>query len=135
MKVLNFKNDALGKLLLRTALGFTVLLHGVAKVGDEATLAHIGDRLTLWHLPDWLCYAVFIGELVAPVLILLGAYVRMAALLIAIDLVAAIALFQLSHVFELGSGGGWRLEREAMWLFGALALVCLGGGRYGLRPD
>ena len=135
MSLSMFANDHAGRLLLRLGIGFTLLLHGVAKVGDKPTLAAISERLELWHLPGWLCYGVFAGELIAPVLILLGAYVRLSSVVVALNLVAAIVLFQTDHVFELGTGGGWHLEREVMWLAGALSLIFMGGGRYGLRPD
>jgi putative oxidoreductase len=52
------------------------------------------------HLPAFIAYGVYVGEVVAPVLIVIGLWSRIAALVVALNMVTAIAL----TVFFLGPG-------------------------------
>ena len=122
--------DDLAKLLLRIALGVLIFLHGWAKLkngvgGIEAMLAVRG-------LPAFLAWGVYIGEVLAPLLLILGFYTRMAASLIAVNMLVALFLAHSAHFAMLTQSGGWRLELQAMFLVAALALTLLGAGRYAL---
>jgi putative oxidoreductase len=67
---------------------------------------------------------------------ILGLWTRPAALLAAINMGVAIALAHAGDVFKLGEQGGWAIELQGLFLFGALAVMLLGGGRFsvgGLR--
>ena len=123
--------DSAGKLLLRLILGFTILLHGIAKItggvdGISGMLSGIG-------LPGFLAYGVFLGEVLAPVLLIVGFYARVGAVLIAINMLFAIGLAHRAEVLALGSHGGWAIELQAMFLFTAVALALMGPGRYGVN--
>jgi putative oxidoreductase len=126
--------DDLGKLLLRVSLGAMLMLHGIAKLGGGVD--GIAGMLQQRGLPGELAYAVFIGELLAPLLMILGLWTRPAALLAAINMGVAIALAHAGDVFKLGEQGGWAIELQGLFLFGALTVMLLGGGRFsagGLR--
>ena len=56
----------------------------------------------------------------------------MAALIAAINMGVAIALAHSADLFKLGPQGGWALELQGLFLFGALALMLLGGGRFSM---
>ena len=120
--------DDLAKLLLRLALGVLILFHGWAKIkggigGIEAMLAMRG-----W--PTFIAWGVYIGEVLAPVLLILGLYTRAAAAVVAINMLIAVVLAHSDHFVVFTSSGGWRLELQAMFLSAAIALAFLGAGRY-----
>jgi putative oxidoreductase len=119
--------DDIGKLILRVTLGLLVLLHGYAKLlngidGIIGMMQGIG-------LPGFLAYGVFIGEVVGPVLLILGFYARIGAGLIGLNMVVAIALVHANEIFALTDTGGWAIELQGMYLFSALALAFMGPGR------
>ncbi|MGJ7544168.1 DoxX family protein [Variovorax sp. LT1R16] len=121
------RSDDTGKLVLRLALGILILLHGIAKLSTGVT--GVGGMLASHGLPSVLAYLVYIGEIVAPALVIIGFYTRPAALVIAINMVVAIWLAHLGDLFSLGKSGGWALELQGMFLFGAIAVAFLGAGR------
>ncbi|WP_456269406.1 DoxX family protein [Kushneria sp. AK178] len=130
-----FHNEHLGKLLLRIALGVTLLLHGIAKIGAPGVVERIGEHLEQWSLPAPLAFGVFVGELMAPLMILAGWRCRIGGALAAINMLFAIVLMRLGAVWSLGDAGGWRLETEILMLGAALALMFCGSGRMAIRPD
>ena len=124
------RTDA-GLLVLRLGLGALLLFHGVYKVTHG--VAWIAGPLSGAGLPTWLQYGVYVGEVLAPVLVILGLWTRPAALVIAIDMFMAIFLARRADVAKVNpAGGGWAIELELMYLVAALALALAGGGRYGL---
>ncbi|MFZ3116982.1 MAG: DoxX family protein [Variovorax sp.] len=121
------RSDDTGKLVLRLALGILILLHGVAKIG--AGVSGVGGMLASHGLPSALAYLVYVGEIVAPVLVIVGIYTRPAAWIIAINMVVALWLVHMNDLFTIGKNGGWALELQGMFLFGAIAVALLGAGR------
>jgi putative oxidoreductase len=121
------RSDDTGKLVLRLALGILILLHGVAKI--SAGVSGVGGMLASHGLPSALAYLVYVGEIVAPVLVIVGIYTRPAAWIIAINMVVAIWLVHMNDLFTIGKNGGWALELQGMFLFGAIAVALLGAGR------
>lgn len=124
------RSDDLGKLILRLALGVLMLLHGIAKL--DKGVDGIGSMLSGHGLPAILAYGVYLGEIVAPALVIIGLFTRPAACVIAINMVVAIWLVHMKHLSALTDNGGWALELQGMFLFSALALAFLGGGRLGV---
>jgi putative oxidoreductase len=123
--------DSAGKLLLRLVLGFSILLHGIAKIVDG--VGGIAGMLSASGLPAVLAYGVYIGEVLAPLLLIVGWYSRVGAVLIAVNMVFAIALAHPAEILTLGPQGGWALELQGMFLFTAIALALMGPGRYSLN--
>jgi putative oxidoreductase len=123
--------DDTGKLLLRLTLGLLILLHGIAKL--TGGIAGIEKMVEGAGLPGFFAYGVFIGELLAPILLILGFYSRIAALVIAVNMVVAIALVHAKEVFLIGPQGGWALELQGMFLFTAIALALTGPGRFSIN--
>lgn len=120
--------DDTGKLVLRLAVGVLILLHGISKLMNG--IGGITGMLEKAGLPPVLAYGVYIGEVVAPLLIILGLFTRPAALIVAFNMVVAIALAHKSQLFSMTNQGGWALELQGMYLFGALAVALLGAGRH-----
>lgn len=117
-----------GKLLLRVILALMLLFHGVSKM--IGGVGFIGGMLEKAGLPGAFGYLVYVGEVIAPLMILFGVYTRLAALVVAINMVVALLLVHTGEFFSLNQTGGWALELQGMYLGGALAVALLGAGRY-----
>lgn len=117
-----------GKLVLRVVLGVLILLHGIAKIVGGP--GFIMGLLAKYGLPSALGYGVYIGEVVAPLLLILGLYTRAAALIVVINMLVAIGLVHMGQIAQLNKQGGWELELQGMFLFTAVAVALLGAGRY-----
>jgi putative oxidoreductase len=123
-------ND-LGKLILRLTLGVLILLHGIAKitggtVGVEKMLEGAG-------LPSFVAAGVYVGEVLAPILVIIGFYARIGAAVIVVNMLFAVMLAHRADLFVLTNTGGWALELQAFFLFTALALALIGPGRFGIN--
>ncbi len=127
--------DSLGKLILRLSLGGMMLLHGVPKLMDPGSLQPIGGKLAELGLPEVLAYGVYAGEILAPVLIIIGLFTRIGGLLIAVNMVIAIILMHMGELMQLNQYGGWALELQGFYLFCGLAIMFMGGGRIAIESD
>jgi len=128
-----FQTEDIGKLVLRLTLGILLIMHGVAKIlggvgGISGMLQNVG-------LPGYFAYGVYIGEVLAPLLVILGLYARIGALIIVVNMLAAIYLAHLGDLFLLGQGGGWKLELQGFFLFTALAVALIGPGRFSAKEN
>jgi len=121
-------NSDMGKLLLRLSTGGLMLFHGISKLihGHGFIVAKLREA----GLPSWLVAGVPLGEVVAPILILAGLFTRPAALCEAAVMVMAIYLVHRGDLSSINTHGGYALELQFLYLFGALAVFYLGAGRY-----
>jgi putative oxidoreductase len=122
--------DDSGKLLLRVVIGVLVLLHGIFKL--SAGVGFIGGMLAKAGLPGGLAYLVYVGEIAAPLLMIAGFWTRAAAGVVVINMLVAFGLVHMADLFALGKQGGWALELQGLFLFGALTVVLLGAGRFSI---
>jgi putative oxidoreductase len=122
--------DDAGKLILRASLAMLFLFHGISKL--IGGVGFITGLLAKAGLPPALAYLVYIGEIVAPLLILFGIWTRIAALVIASNMIVAVLLVHTGQLFEIGKTGGWALELQGMFFAAAIAVCLLGAGRYSL---
>lgn len=120
------KNTNLGLLILRIAVGGLMLLHGIAKIGNTS---FIGGMLTEKGLPAFLSYGVYITEIVAPLLILIGFRTRLAAAAYVFGALFALFLAHSQQLFLLNENGGWELELLGLYIAGGLSLFFTGGGK------
>jgi len=129
-----FKEDRrmenLGKLILRLSVGGLMLFHGVAKLihgigGVKYLLGQAG-------LPQFLSYGVYAGEVIAPLLMIIGLYTRVSGLLIAFTMFLAIPLAHPDGLFQITEHGGLAIELSALYLLGAIAVTLLGPGKFRL---
>jgi putative oxidoreductase len=123
MKTLNalFDHPRLGTILLRWTLAILMIFHGWAKV--TGGVGGIEGMLVGKGLPGFLAYGVYIGELIAPVFLLIGLWVVPAALVIAINMAVAVALAHMTHFMDITASGGWRLELQAFFFMTALVVA------------
>ncbi len=116
-----------GVLLLRFTVAGLMLFHGVAKL--LGGVGPIERMLTARGYPGWLAFGVFIGEVMAPLLVLAGIQVRVAALIMVVNMVVAVALAHGGLLLSIGPQGGYALELQAFYLFGSLSIALLSGRR------
>jgi putative oxidoreductase len=124
-------NDAIGKLTLRVALGGAILMHGIAKL--TGGIDFITNTVTAAGLPAFLAYGVYVGEVIAPLLVIAGFYSRIGAAIIGINMLFALGLVHGAEFFTRNQTGGWALELQGMFLFTAIALALIGPGRYSIN--
>ncbi|MBZ2208770.1 DoxX family protein [Massilia soli] len=125
---INTSTDDLGKLVIRSAVAILVLLHGISKL--TGGIDGIAGMVAGAGLPAVFAYGVYVGEVLAPLLVLIGLWTRPAAAVMAINMVVAIMLAHSAELAQLNKQGGWALELQGMFLFGAIAVALLGAGRY-----
>jgi putative oxidoreductase len=117
-----------GKLVLRVLLAVLILFHGVSKL--IGGVGFITGMLAKAGLPAALGYLVYVGEVIAPLLLLFGVFTRAAALVVVVNMIVALMLVHTRQFFTLNEQGGWALELQAMYLGAAVAVALLGAGRY-----
>jgi putative oxidoreductase len=119
-----------GKLILRVSLGVLVLLHGIAKLisGPGFVLKVVSAA----GLPVAFGYLVYMGEVIAPILLIVGLWSRLAALIVVTSVTVAVLLVKPAQIFAIANTGGWGVELEGMFVFAAIAVAFLGAGRYSI---
>ena len=120
-----------GKLLLRLALGILMLFHGIAKL--RYGVSPIESMVKSHGLPGFFAYGVFVGEVIAPLMVLPGYYARLGALIIAFNMIVAVALAHTGQLTDIGRSGGWALELQAFYFFTAVAVALLGPGKFSIN--
>jgi len=124
-----------GKLILRLCVGGLMLFHGVAKIMHPASLDFISGMLAANGLPGFLAYAVYVGEVVAPLMVIVGYQARVGGLLIATNMLFALFLAHTGDFFSLSEHGGSAIELQLFYLLSATAVVFLGSGRLAFKQD
>lgn len=132
---LNSLNADIGLLIIRLSVGGLMLFHGVAKIMHPGSLEFIGGMLGSYGLPAILSYGVFVGEIIAPLMVIIGYKARIGGLLIAINMVVALLLAHTGDFFTLTEHGGWSIELQMFYLLSAIAIVFLGSGSQAVKPD
>lgn len=117
-----------GRLLQRFTFGILVLFHGVAKVSHGVDW--ISGLLEARGLPGFIAYGVFLGEIIAPVLIIIGWFTRPAAFVFSVNILVATLLVGTGKFFTITKVGAWGLENEALYFLGGLCIMFLGAGKY-----
>lgn len=125
-----FSQPDIAKLVLRLTVGVLILFHGIAKL--RYGIGPIEGMVMAKGLPAFVAWGVYIGEIVAPLMLIVGVQVRVAAAIVAFNMLVAIWLAHLGDVFALTDHGGYSLELQFLFLVSAVSLVLLGGGKYGV---
>lgn len=122
--------DDIGKLILRLSVGILLLMHGLFKLMHG--IAGISALIQANGWPVWIAYGVYVGEIIAPALLILGLVTRASAVVIVLNMLIAVYLAHSHQLFQLTKSGGWLLELQGLYLFGALAIALLGAGRFSI---
>ena len=123
-------SEDLGKLLLRITCGGLVLPHGAFKIFVE--IESIKGMVTAAGLPAFLAYGSVIGEFVAPLFLIAGWKSRIAALIIAFNMLAAILIAHRDIIFRVNDYWGWMIELNMFIMLTALTAFFLGAGKHSL---
>ncbi|KMQ62986.1 DoxX family protein [Chryseobacterium angstadtii] len=124
------RNIDLGILITRIAIGFPMLVYGISKLIHG--VGFIENMMVEKNLPSFLAYGVFMGEIIAPVMIIAGLRIRLAGLVFAANCFTAIVLAQTGSLFKLNEFGGWALELLAIYLLVGLSFFFTGAGKYAI---
>ena len=122
----NSWTEDVAMLLLRLAVGGLMLFHGIYKV--RYGVDWMAPMLEAKGLPTFIAYGSYVGEVAAPLLILVGVLTRLASLVVAGTMVMAVFLALSNQVFALNQFGGWAIELNVFFFLTALALALLGPG-------
>lgn len=122
--------DDYGKLLLRLMVGILILFHGQAKLVNG--IGGIVMQVQELGLPGALAYLVYLGEVVAPIFLIVGYWTRVAAFLIAGNMVVAVLLVHTGEFFTRTQTGAWAVELQAFYFLSAIAILVFGAGRLSL---
>ena len=123
-------ND-LEKLILRLTVGIMILFHGVEKIihgikGVKYLVTNVG-------LPEFFAYGVYVGEIVMPILIILGVYARVASLVLAFSMLVAILLAYGGSLFTLSKHGAPSFELPFLYLIMSILIFLVGSGKYSVN--
>lgn len=123
-------HEDFGKLLLRLAVGGLMLFHGLHKL--IGGVDGISAMLVAKGLPGFIAYGVLVGEVVAPILLILGILTRPAALVLAFTMIVAWLMVGLGETAALEKTGAWAIESLVYFFAAALAIAFMGAGKYAL---
>jgi len=121
------KNTDIGLLLLRMTIAGLMLFHGIAKLSN---LSGIKNMLTESGLPEIMAFGVYITEIIAPILLLIGFRTKLASLVFFFGMLSAMFLAHSGDIFALSKTGGLQIELILLYAFGALVLFFTGAGKY-----
>ena len=78
-------------------------------------------------------YGVYVGEIVAPILILLGAWTRLAAVVYSGSIAFATLQVHGADFLALAPTGAWAAELWVFYIVAPVVVALLGPGRYAFR--
>jgi putative oxidoreductase len=119
------------KLLLRFTVAFLMLFHGVHKITHGVSFLE-GMFLEM-GLPGFIAYGVYLGEVIAPVMLIIGCRVKIASLLIIMTMIVAVGLAHTADIFTLGKHGQWAIELPMFYILASAAILLQGAGRYSVE--
>ena len=125
--------DNIGKLILRMMLGGMMLFHGIEKALHG--ISFIKGMLKVHGLPEILSYGVYVGEILAPIFLIIGWKSRVWAGVIGINMLMAIYLTKMGSLLKLGAHGAWAVETPMFFLLSAIVIMFLGSGKYAVTRD
>lgn len=127
------KNEDLGKLVLRVAVGLLMLFHGIDKLINGT--GGLDGMFTSIGLPGFFAYGVYLGEVLAPIMLLIGFRVKIAAVLVAGTMVIAILMAHIEDIFALNEHGAWAIELQMFYILASLSILFLGSGKYSIDKN
>lgn len=127
-----FSHEDFGRLLLRFMVGGLMLFHGLHKL--IGGIDGIAGMLVAKGFPGFIAYGVLIGEVLCPILIILGIFTRPAALVLAFTMVVAWLMAGIGKTGSLDATGAWAIESIVYYFIAALVVAFIGAGRYSVAP-
>ncbi len=122
--------EDIAKLILRLTIGGLMLFHGVDKALHGVSF--IEGMLSAHELPAVVTYGVYIGEILAPLMLIFGILTTLGAIIIMVNMTMAILLVYSDSLFTLAEHGAWSIETPMLFLMGSLVILLLGPGKYSI---
>lgn len=116
-----------GKLILRLMVGILMLFHGYGKL--VYGIGFIENLLIKNNIPTFVAYGIYIGEVLAPILLIIGYKTTIGAFIIILNMLMAIYLVHPNDLFTLSKYGVPSLELVYLYLFACLAIILLKAGK------
>lgn len=126
------KDIDFGILLLRIIIAGLMLFHGISKLNN---ISGIENTLTEAGLPAIMAYGVYVTELIAPILIIIGFRIRIASIIFFLGMVVALILVHSDHIFAISEKGGLEIELLLLYAFGGLVFFFTGSGSYAVSTS
>lgn len=125
------RSDDFVKFMLRFTVGGLMLFHGFFKI--QHGIDFVYGSLDQAGLPHFFGPGVYVGEIIAPLLLIFGVYTRLSAWVVALTMVFTIFLGFRNSIFALNQFGGWNIELNVLFLVMAVAVALLGSGKYSFQ--
>lgn len=124
-------NSDVGLLIVRIALGGIIFFHGFHKLmhGTDDQFQILASN----GIPGQFIYFVYISEVLAPVLIVLGILTRISSLTIIVTMI--VVFYVLPFPIGLDEHGAMNIESQLYFLLLSVALFFTGPGRYCLKQN
>ncbi|AXH14535.1 DoxX family protein [Malaciobacter mytili] len=123
-------NENIGKLILRLSIAGLMLFHGFFKLFNG--IDGIKFLVTQAKLPEFIAYGVYLGEIIFPILIIIGLFTRISSLFFALTMFFAIFLAHSTDIFTLEETGGLVIELPLIYLLISISIIFIGAGKYSL---
>ena len=130
MAASRFHNDSLAKLIVRVTCGGLLFLHGSNSAMHG--IQHVKDMVRNAGLPEFIAYGNLVGEVVAPIFMIVGYKSRIAALVVAFNMLMSVLIAHRDIMFARNDFGGWMIELNVFYMMTALAVFFTGSGKYSL---
>ena len=109
--------------ILAIGVGVLLLFYGVDKILHGIDFIVILLKEHHVPFPDYLAYAVYLGEVLAPLMLIVGRYVPIAGALIVINMLVAIFLVHSDNLFGIVENGAWSIEIPMLYLLIGVVLA------------
>lgn len=110
-----------------------MFLYGVHKLFDG--YSGVTRNVVKEGWPEWMAHGVLVGELIAPLMILVGWYSRIGGILVAGTMLVSLYLAHGWDSFDLNKHGGLDSDLNMLFLAGSLAIAFVGPGKYGVNTN
>lgn len=117
----------IGILIIRLTVAILMLFHGYGKIVHGT--GFVEQMLLENNLPMYISYGVYLGEIVAPIFLILGYKVRFSAFLILCTMIIAVYLVHAQDILALNKYGAPVLETIYFYIFCSISLIFMGSGR------
>lgn len=120
------KRIDIGLLILRLSIGLMMLLHGIAKLVNG--IGPIVGMVESMGLPGLIAYGVLVGEVLAPLMLIIGFRTKLAGAVFAFNMLVAVSMAHMGDILTISPMGGWALELQGAYFFGGIVLAITGAG-------
>lgn len=128
------RNFNLGILFIRLGLGICLFMHGFHKILNS--IGDVKSILVSSKLPEFLVYFVYLCEVVAPIMIILGIFSRVASCFVLCNCFVILYAYNgFLNLLDLTTIGGFKAEIVYLYICICLCLLFSGSGKFALRAD